>query len=1293
MRLNLRGKLLICFCAVAVVPMIGVGLASYFNSLASFEKEVEKRIAAVVERVAADVRSQVEPRKSEVELLSHDQEILDFYSRYLAEGPAATTTMENKLKAYLSRFFRGPRMIFLQALYLDNEGRLLFSYARGGAGGPWESNPRSGQRSNRRRIAYDFTRGDSVLPASILRRYRSAEGLFLVNEYNANRGAVLRIGAWITDPDEHNRVGLVLADIEARYLFQAPRLYPTYSIDQNEYLVLVERTGDRILFHPQPALVGQPLAQGLPDLVSVYADVKGKSSGAVKYDGTKETGLFSYLNDDELDWTFGIVSRPSVLVEPVRRAGLLNLAITFSAVLLALVSIPVLIARLTRSIRRVIAGAEAIAAGDLDQQIRVDTHDETRTLAQAFNRMARSLKTTLGDLRRLTEELEDRVQQRTGDLETASQRIGEQNERLEQQNRDITIERALERVRVAVLSMQRTEDVRKVVAVMRDELCGMGVDFDYLGINILDENTSGYGTHWVAPVELGGQVEVDRNPRAFSEGLKRRWRDGQVWLRPFDQTHKRAWAQSRAELDPASKVWVVDVPYTYGTLAMNRGWNRDQAEAFSQDDVEIVGRFAEVVSLGYTRFLDLQAREERVRQRVREAAYERVRNQVLSAREGTDLLSVVAHIVGELRALDVHFTMCSINFIEEEANEFRQFAADQEEALPLEHLSLDDPLVRPVVEHWRRGQTYMRPVSPKLIALWKALHWPGEEVGLKTVVDVPFSHGTLTMTSNEVDEFSAEEIEILKGFARVMSYAYARFLDFQRLETQNEALEEANKQIQEANRLKSEFLANMSHELRTPMNAIVGFSKIVRRKARGLLPDRQVINLDKVLQSSEYLMSLINDILDLSKIEAGHLEIQPTRFSLRTLMDNCMSTVRPLVKRGVRLQKRVDRGVDLIYSDEARLRQILTNLLGNAAKFTEEGSITLSLRRAGDDAVEVQVADTGIGMPPESLEYIFDEFRQVDGSTTRRYGGTGLGLSISKKLAHLLGSDIRVESQLGEGSIFILELPLRYFPAASAEEAPLEEVADPLGSSRRLVLAIDDDPNVLSLITQELTEEGYRVVGASSAMEGLAKARELDPYAITMDIMMPGIDGWEMMARLKSDPQTRAIPLIILSIVDNREMGYRLGADEYLVKPVDKDALVSVLQRFAGQDRQVLVVDDDPLVVDLLRQLLEEEGWQVRSAGNGEEGLAAMGRQRPDLVLLDLMMPVVDGFEMLRSLRGNPVWNDLPVVVLTAKELTRQESEELRSQTTRVIEKEGLDPERLMEGLRQSLKNLARLWS
>jgi len=507
------------------------------------------------------------------------------------------------------------------------------------------------------------------------------------------------------------------------------------------------------------------------------------------------------------------------------------------------------------------------------------------------------------------------------------------------------------------------------------------------------------------------------------------------------------------------------------------------------------------------------------------------------------------------------------------------------------------------------------------------------------------------------------------------------------IQAQNRELEEANRQIQEANRLKSQFLANMSHELRTPMNAIVGFSKIVYRKAQGLLPTRQLENLERINQSAEILMNLINDILDLSKIEAGKLELQPERFSIKELVEGGISTVSPLVKPGVELRAELSPELPALYTDLPRLRQILINLLSNAAKFTEKGSITIAAGPAAPGYFTLSVADTGIGIPAQARDYIFEEFRQVDGSTTRKYGGTGLGLSISRKLARMLGGSIAVESEEGKGSVFTVTLPLQSGP----EPAPAAASAVPaIDQGRRLIVAIDDDPNVLSLLTQELEEEGYQVLGFTRAAEGIERAKELCPYAITLDIMLPGMDGWEAIGRLKGDPATREIPLLVLSIVDNQELGYRLGADDYLVKPLDKQALFEALRRFEGRGRQVLVADDDPAVVELVRQLLEEEGWQVNAAADGQQALDQIAGQHPDLLLLDLMMPVMDGFEVLRRLRGQPRTAALPVVVITAKELSAQEREELRLSAVRVIEKEGMARERILQELRASLAGLGK---
>jgi signal transduction histidine kinase/DNA-binding response OmpR family regulator len=550
------------------------------------------------------------------------------------------------------------------------------------------------------------------------------------------------------------------------------------------------------------------------------------------------------------------------------------------------------------------------------------------------------------------------------------------------------------------------------------------------------------------------------------------------------------------------------------------------------------------------------------------------------------------------------------------------------------------------------------------------------------VTYIPFAYGVVCF--HEPVE-STQRLNNVKALLEAVELGCLRLRDFRHLEEKNQALEEAGRQIHEANRLKSEFLANMSHELRTPMNAIVGFSKIVHRRTKDQLPAKQVENLEKVLQSSEILMSLINDILDLSKIEVGRLEIAPTSFSLPQLARSCAEEVAPLLGKGVETQVYCAADIDAIYSDQNRVRQILTNLLSNAAKFTEKGSICISVRSLGKGWIEIEVADSGIGISPQTQALVFEEFRQADGSTTRKYGGTGLGLSITRKLCQLLGGSIRMESEEGKGSTFRVSLPIE-FGRPPLDSMAVESV--PLAEGKRLILSIDDDPDVLSLITQEMEGEDYKVVGATSALEGIEQAKKLKPHAITVDIMMPGVDGWETISRLKSDPLTRNIPLVVVSIIDNKEMGYSLGADEYLVKPVDRESLIGVLQRYDGHGKQVLIADDDPGVVDLISQLLEEDGWAVRSVGNGRQALDEIGLQKPDVLLLDLMMPIMDGFEVLSKLRATEEMADLPVVVITAKDLSMSEHEDLRQHAARVVEKNGLDRGRILSELRASLRGL-----
>ncbi len=576
-----------------------------------------------------------------------------------------------------------------------------------------------------------------------------------------------------------------------------------------------------------------------------------------------------------------------------------------------------------------------------------------------------------------------------------------------------------------------------------------------------------------------------------------------------------------------------------------------------------------------------------------------------------------------------------------------------------------------------------------------------QEAGVRSSVAVPLKQqgavlGVLLVQSRAPGQFGEEDRQLLSALADQAAIAIenARLYEQVRrhaeeleakVEARTRELQEANRRLETASQHKSEFLANMSHELRTPLNAIIGFTRLVMRRSKEVLAEKQYENLEKILISADHLLKLINDILDLSKIEAGRMEVRPVSVRLGALVDECLRTVEPMVKsERLRLVKAVDAGLPQLTTDEDKLKQILINLLSNAIKFTETGTVTVAAgARAGQ--IAITVADTGIGIPADALELIFEEFRQVDSSTTRKYGGTGLGLSISRHFARLLGGDVSVTSVVGAGSTFTVTIPLAYRLVRPAAR----DVAEPGGEERggrpengKVVLAIDDDPDVIYLLRENLAEAGYRVVGALSGAEGLQKARELRPFAITLDIMMPHKDGWEVLHELKADPATKDIPIIVVSIVD---LGYRLGAFDYLLKPFDRDAIATALARISPREGRILVVDDDPHVVDLVRQLLEDDPYEVMAAADGQEALDAIARRRPDVILLDLLMPNMDGFAVIEHLQQDPEWRLIPVIVLTAKTLTAAEETLLEQSVVKVVQKRGLDRAAFIQELRSAL--------
>jgi signal transduction histidine kinase/DNA-binding response OmpR family regulator len=541
--------------------------------------------------------------------------------------------------------------------------------------------------------------------------------------------------------------------------------------------------------------------------------------------------------------------------------------------------------------------------------------------------------------------------------------------------------------------------------------------------------------------------------------------------------------------------------------------------------------------------------------------------------------------------------------------------------------------------------------------------------------------------------FGADEISRVQQFMSAAAAALDRARLLDRLKEANASLKEANASLVEVNKHKSVFLASMSHELRTPLNAILGFSELMIDATNGQYPAAtQKGFLEQIHSSGKHLLGLINDILDLSKIEAGQMELRLQSVSVGEVVDQVITTIQPLAElKQVRIDGDAGSAGD-IEADAIKFKQMLLNLLSNAIKFTTPGGTVKITAQRLPDAVEIAVADTGIGIAQSDQTRIFHEFQQVDSGYAREQQGTGLGLSLTRRFAMLHGGDVRVQSELGRGSIFTLRMPLVAIQPERRRD-PLDRAGqrnqDP---SLPLVLVVEDDPPAAELLSRQLDRAGFRTEIVAKGSEVMAKARALQPAVITLDILLPDIDGWEVLTLLKKDKETSAIPVIVISVFENPELCAALGALDYFVKPVPAEELIQRLSRF-GLVRhdaiRVLVVDDEQPNRELMAEILKSAGYSVTLAAGGREAIELARSTKPDLVVLDLMMPEVSGFDVVEAMRADEATRATPIMVFTAKDLTADDRRQLSGQVSTILQRGSTGANDLLVELRRVIAERA----
>jgi signal transduction histidine kinase/CheY-like chemotaxis protein/HAMP domain-containing protein len=1059
--------------------------------------------------------------------------------------------------------------------------------------------------------------------------------------------------------------GVSVAEVNLKLIWD---VVSQIKVGERGHAYVVDAQG-RLIAHPDISLVLRNT--DMSKLAQVRAARAATSGGAGAGDNPAQTVqeaeniegrkvLTAYAPVAPLGWLM-FVELPAEEAYAPLYAALKRLAfVLLGALCFAVLAGMFLAGRMVGPIQVLQTGAARIGQGDLSQRIAIKTGDELEALANQFNDMA-------GQLQESYAGLEKKVEQRTSEL----------SESLEQQT--------------------ATSEVLRVISSSPGDLKPV---FETMLANATRLCEAKFGTLFLREGDGFRNVCNIAAPSGYTEWYQRepiillrnhhphiplaRVAESKAVIHVPDLTAEQAYIERDprmlALVDSAGARSLLAVPMLkenelVGAIAIYR----QEVRPFSDKQIDLVSNFASqaVIAIENVRLLtELRAMTEELGQSVEEL---RALGEVTQAVNSTlDLQTVLSTIVA--KAVQLSDTDAGSIYVHDEAQQEFELQANY---------GMSDELIAALKDHHvdisgAVAQAAKQAEAVQVPDMQDEPPVPANELmlreGYRARLLVPLLRfhevmGALVVRRKSPGEFSKTTIDLLRTFAAQSVLAIQNARLFQEIE-------EKSRQLELASQHKSQFVASMSHELRTPLNAIIGLTEMMVTNATRFGTEKAAEPLKRVHRAGQHLLGLINQVLDLSKIEAGKLELNPESVSLAPLIDEVIGTARQLAQQN-KNQLVVDAQDNLgtLTTDPMRLRQILLNLLSNACKFTSQGEIKLKARRVADGRnwVEFAVADTGIGMTPEQQAKLFEEFTQADSSTARRYGGTGLGLAITRKLARMMGGDVTVTSEPGKGSVFSVRLP------ASADAAARAATNGGRAPSGDCVLVIDDDTVARELIADHLKAEGFSVTTAAGGLEGLKLAKELRPIAITLDVMMPDLDGWSVLAALRQDPELAEIPVIMITILDEHRRGVALGAAGYLTKPIDRERLTRMIGRFRAPARptRVLLVEDDAAQRERLRGWLDGDQWKVQEAGNGREALAVLKEAKPDVILLDLMMPEMDGFAVVAALQKEPRWSDIPVVVVTARDLDAKDRERLNSGVQSVLVKETFRPADLVERIRR----------